>query len=113
MKKNSVFCEGADVVIDKIADNRSDFTRAFLDTYPLTDEQVDRLASAIRSNTNLQYINLFDCHISQEKLHVLLSALLENKNIRELVINQDIGDELYSAFMKAVSKDNLNSAKRI
>lgn len=105
MTRNGVFCEGADVIISRIAENRSDFTHAFLDTYPLSDDQVDRLSAAIRSNSHLQYINLFDCHISQEKLATLLSALKENNTIQELVINQDIGEQMYREFMAAVSQD--------
>lgn len=90
---NEFFCTGADVIIEQIEQNNANYTHAYLDTYPLNKAQVLRLAEAVEKNTTLTYINLFDCHLTEESRKILASSLAKNKSIIEVILDNDEGPE--------------------
>ncbi|MDP1573661.1 MAG: hypothetical protein Q8L78_01820 [Coxiellaceae bacterium] len=100
---NGFFFVGANTIIEQIEKNNSEYTHAYFDTYPLNKEQVLRLAAAIEKNTTLTYINLFDCHLTEESRKILLNAFLKNKSIVEVILDNDEGVEENKAILKTTS----------
>tara|TARA_R110002124_G_scaffold135011_1_gene297798 strand:+ start:2058 stop:2384 length:327 start_codon:yes stop_codon:yes gene_type:complete len=101
-------CTGADLIIENIALNDETYTAAHLDTYPLNDRQVYNLAEALKKNSYLNYINLFDCHLSEGNLRLIIDALKKNKGIKHVIINEDIGENLFQEIIDAVSITKLS-----
>lgn len=101
-QKDTFFCTTADVIIEKIGLNEETFTHAYLDTYVLSSNQVTSLIKSIETNNHLKYINLFDCRIDDRMHDSLIEALNKNKTISTVIINRDIGAELYSRYMDSV-----------
>ncbi len=104
--ETTFFCTWVDEIIQKINENNKDYTHAYLDTYPLSTNQVQALAGAIEKNDYLSYLNIFDCHLNHSQLKILLRALKNNHSITTVIINKDIGNELYEQFMQAVADNN-------
>lgn len=96
-------CGGASRVIETIAKNDQKMKKAFLDLYPLDESQVKNLASAVRENTNLEYLNLFDCDMTTEQHQMIIGALNDNGSINRIIINRDIGKDLYEQYQAAVN----------
>jgi hypothetical protein len=93
-KEPMFFCRGAQTIIDKVCANDPELTRVFLDTYPLTDKQVEQLADGLRSNTHVEYLNLFDCRLGNKHIKILIESLSANDSVRELLVDQDMDEKL-------------------
>ncbi|WP_133137822.1 hypothetical protein [Legionella rowbothamii] len=64
-----------------LEDVNSDITTAEFDTFPMNQDDVNRLEKIIRENTTLKVISLVDCNLSLEHLEVLAMAVLANKTL--------------------------------
>lgn len=102
---NRFFAAGADQIISVMLSTNGP-SHVYLDTYQLSDDQVERLADAIRGSSKLIYLNLFGCGVDEKGAAILLSALKENKTLKEIVIDHDlISDATYNSIMQAVEKN--------
>ncbi|WP_058533619.1 hypothetical protein [Legionella saoudiensis] len=64
----------------------SGITTAEFDTFPLSHEDVTRLAKIIRENTSLKAISLIDCNLSSEDLEELAMAVLSNSTLQKFQV---------------------------
>lgn len=99
----------ASLIIEGLKKNHPEVISAFLDLTPLSSKEVNDLADALRANKYLTYLNLFGVEMSKSDHEKIIAALKENQSVETLIIDNDMGDELYEAYQDAVSDNHKRS----
>jgi Leucine-rich repeat (LRR) protein len=84
--ENQITCTGLRALVDNATAALSNVTHLDLSANPVLDEGATFLAEALRLQTlpSLNYLHLMDCHISDDGLAALMSALEENETLEFL-----------------------------
>lgn len=78
----------AETIIKCLEEDAPSQTDAIFQFIPLTDTEVERLANALKSNTHVRYLNLFDCGLTDKQLALLISAIKENCSLCDVAIDR-------------------------
>lgn len=84
--------QGKESLFKLLEANDKKTTVAVFDTYPIYEEEIPRLVNIINTNTHLKALKLLDCRLSAEGTTTIATAVLNNKTLEEVKIENFADD---------------------
>ena len=77
---------GKETLLRRLEANDANTTIATFDTFPMSPDDVNRLARSIQVNTHLLALKLLDCQLRPIDVVSLCSAIKENSSLEEVAV---------------------------
>lgn len=106
--ENQITAEGVEALCTILDKRQTPIQALSISQNPIGDEGAKKLATLLQNNYGFTHLNLNDCQITPEGIHVLANALKENTHLLELRLNQNsVKDAITSLAQMLVSNKKL------